>query len=74
MSNLLVSEGMPTGHTRLSKWLAQNSKAVAIKYISDLKRNFCLARNPMETAHYNTGEYIRRMKEEKTSYLRKLRS
>ena len=40
MSNLLISEGIPTGHTRLSEWLAQNAKGVGIKYISDLKRHY----------------------------------
>jgi uncharacterized protein YbjT (DUF2867 family) len=40
MSNLLISEGIPKGHTRLSEWLAQNAKSVGIKYISDLKRHY----------------------------------
>jgi len=40
MSNLLISEGIPTGHTRLSEWLAQNAKGVGIKYISDFERHY----------------------------------
>ena len=40
MSNLLVSEGLPTGHTRLSKWLEQHTDSAGGKYASDLKRHY----------------------------------
>jgi len=40
MSNLLVSDGTPTGHTRLSEWLEQNANTVGATYISDLKRHY----------------------------------
>ncbi|MCX6008472.1 MAG: NmrA family NAD(P)-binding protein [Chloroflexi bacterium] len=40
MSNLLVSDSPPTGHTRLSKWLEQNTNTVGATYISDLKRHY----------------------------------
>ena len=40
MSNLLVSEGPPTGHTCLSQWLEQNANSVGTKYASDLKRHY----------------------------------
>jgi len=40
MSNLLVSDSLPRGQTRLSKWLEQNAKGVGIKYVSDLKRHY----------------------------------
>ena len=40
MSNLLVSEGPPTGHTRLTEWLEQNANTVGAMYISNLKRNY----------------------------------
>ena len=40
MSNLLISEGIPTGHTRFSEWLAQNAKGIGIKYTSDFKRHY----------------------------------
>jgi nucleoside-diphosphate-sugar epimerase len=40
MSNLLISGGIPTGHTCLSEWLTQNAKVVGSKYISDLKRHY----------------------------------
>ncbi len=39
MSNLLVSEGPPAGHTRLSEWLDQNSDSVGTKYVSELARH-----------------------------------
>jgi len=35
MSNLLVSEGPPTGRMRLSEWLEQNGNSVGAKYFSD---------------------------------------
>ena len=37
MSNLLISEGPPTGHTRLSEWLEQNGNSVGAKYFPDLR-------------------------------------
>jgi len=40
MSNLLVSEGSPTGHTRLSEWLEQHADSVGAKYASELKRHY----------------------------------
>ena len=40
MSNLLVSDSSPTGHTRLTEWLKQNASAVGATYISDLKRHY----------------------------------
>jgi len=40
MSNLLVSDGSPTGHTCLTEWLEQNASVVGAKYISDLKRHY----------------------------------
>lgn len=39
MSNLLVSQGPPTGHTRLSEWLNQNADSVGAKYASELERH-----------------------------------
>jgi len=41
MSNLLISKGPPTGHTRLSEWLEQNGNSVGVKYFSDLRRHYC---------------------------------
>jgi len=41
MSNLLISECPPTGHTRLSDWLEQNGNSVGAKYFSDLRRHYC---------------------------------
>ncbi len=40
MSELLISEGPSTGHTRLSEWLEQHADGVGVKYISDLKRHY----------------------------------
>lgn len=40
MSNLLISEGPPTGHMRLSEWLEQNGNSVGAKYSSDLRRHY----------------------------------
>ena len=40
MSNLLVSEGSPTGHTRLSQWLEQHAESAGAKYVSDLERHY----------------------------------
>jgi uncharacterized protein YbjT (DUF2867 family) len=41
MSDLLISEGPPTGHTRLSEWLKQKGNGVGAKYFSDLRRQYC---------------------------------
>jgi len=40
MSNLLVSEGPPTGQARLGDWLAQNADSVGAKYASELDRHY----------------------------------
>lgn len=40
MSNLLVSEGPPTGQTRLSDWLGQNADSVGARYASELNRHY----------------------------------
>jgi len=40
MSNLLVSEGPPTGQTRLGDWLSENADSVGIRYASELKRHY----------------------------------
>ncbi len=40
MSNLLVSEGHPTGQMCLSKWLDQNADTVGAKYASGLERHY----------------------------------
>ncbi len=40
MSNLLVSEGPPTGQTRLSDWLGQNANSVGARYASELDRHY----------------------------------
>ncbi len=40
MSNLLVSKGPPTGHTRLSEWLDQNANSAGARYTSDLERHY----------------------------------
>lgn len=40
MSNLLVSGGPPTGHTRLSDWLAENARHVGTRYASELSRHY----------------------------------
>lgn len=40
MSNLLVSEGPPTGHTCLSEWLDQNADNIGARYISGLERRY----------------------------------
>lgn len=40
MSNLLVSEGLPTGQTHLSEWLEQNADTVGTRYASDLERHY----------------------------------
>ncbi len=40
MSNLLVSEGLATGQTRLSEWLSQNADRVGAKYAPELARHY----------------------------------
>jgi uncharacterized protein YbjT (DUF2867 family) len=40
MSNLLVSQGPPTGQTRLSDWLARNAGSVGVRYASELSRHY----------------------------------
>jgi len=40
MSNLLVSEGPPTGRARMSEWLEQNSNVVGTRYASELARHY----------------------------------
>ena len=40
MSNLLVSLGAPTGHTRLTEWLSRNADTVGTAYASELDRHY----------------------------------
>jgi NADH dehydrogenase len=40
MANLLVSDGPPTGQTRLSDWLDENADSVGAKYASELSRHY----------------------------------
>lgn len=40
MSNLLVSDGPPTGQTRLSDWLKLNPDTVGTRYASELVRHY----------------------------------
>ena len=40
MSGLLVSENEPTGETRLSQWLEQNTGTVGVAYASELARHY----------------------------------
>ncbi len=40
MAGLLVSESPPTGRTRLSEWLQQNSIRVGTSYASELRRHY----------------------------------
>jgi NADH dehydrogenase len=40
MGNLLISDHPPTGHTRLSEWLAANSDRVGAVYASELERHY----------------------------------
>jgi uncharacterized protein YbjT (DUF2867 family) len=40
MANLLVTEGPPTGKTRLSEWLSANRDRVGRRYSSELARHF----------------------------------
>jgi NADH dehydrogenase len=46
MANLLVSPAAPTGHTRLSDWLAANAPIVGRAYASELRRHFAVPRRP----------------------------
>jgi NADH dehydrogenase len=39
-ANLLISDGPPTGETRLSEWLEQNANSVGLRYASELKRHY----------------------------------
>jgi NADH dehydrogenase len=39
-SNLLVSDGPPTCHTRLGDWLDRNADSVGIRYASELDRHY----------------------------------
>ena len=39
-ASLLVSDGPPTGETRLSDWLQQNAGTVGKRYASELKRHY----------------------------------
>ncbi len=40
MSNLLVSDGAPNGHTRFGDWLEHHADGLDTKWISDLKRHY----------------------------------
>jgi NADH dehydrogenase len=40
MGDLLVTEGPPTGQTRLSDWLAQNAETIGVRYASELSRHY----------------------------------
>jgi hypothetical protein len=40
MANLLVSDGPPTGQTRLGDWLDENADSVGAKYASELRRHY----------------------------------
>jgi NADH dehydrogenase len=40
MANLLVSDGPPTGQTRLGDWLDENAESVGAKYASELRRHY----------------------------------
>jgi NADH dehydrogenase len=40
MANLLVSDGPPTGQTRLSDWLEQNADSLGTSYASELNRHY----------------------------------
>jgi len=40
MENLLVSDGPPTGSTRLADWLGANAPHIGRRYASELKRHF----------------------------------
>jgi NADH dehydrogenase len=40
MANLLVSDGPPTGQTRLGDWLDENADSVGAKYACELSRHY----------------------------------
>lgn len=40
MSNLLVSDGPPTGQTRLSDWLSRSADSIGTRYASELSRHY----------------------------------
>jgi NADH dehydrogenase len=40
MSNLLLSQGQPTGRVRFSEWLSQNADSVGVKYASEMDRHY----------------------------------
>lgn len=40
MANLLVSHHPPTGRTRLSEWIEQNSSTLGVHYASELNRHY----------------------------------
>jgi NADH dehydrogenase len=40
MANLLVSDGPPTGQTRLGDWLDENADGVGARYASELSRHY----------------------------------
>lgn len=40
MANLLVSEGPPTGRTRLSEWLERNAATIGVEYASEMERHY----------------------------------
>lgn len=40
MAGLLVSDGAPTGTTRLSRWLEENAATLGVRYASELERHY----------------------------------
>ena len=40
MAGLLTSDEVPTGTTRLGSWLRNNRRALGVRYVSELRRNF----------------------------------
>ncbi len=40
MSNLLISDGPPTGRIHLSDWLTENADSIGTKYASELERHY----------------------------------
>lgn len=40
MAGLLVSEGTPTGRTRLSQWLAEHADGLGVSYASEMARHY----------------------------------
>ncbi len=43
MGDLLYSQDLPRGKTRLSSWLEENSESIGIAYASELKRHYLLS-------------------------------